>query len=181
MKYLVTSFFFFVCSIVYSQETSSFEASPNSVYVELIGNGIMYSVNYDRVIKTRDRMKFSARIGFSYVDIGLFDEIEGVVVPIELLGWIGDKGHFEFGAGLSSQFVTLEDDSLLGGPSERYDSQAYYLTGRLGYRLQKPDGGFLFRAGFVPMVLLGENNSERVSSDRPSFVPWFGFSFGYSF
>jgi len=118
MKYLVTSFFFFVCSIAYSQETSSFEAPPNSVYVELIGNGIMYSVNFDRVIKTRDRMKFSARIGFSYVDIGLFDEIEGVVVPIELLGWVGDKGHFEFGAGLSSQFVTLEDDSLLGGPSE---------------------------------------------------------------
>lgn len=171
-------FLIIVTTKVQSQDRSNFK--PNAVYLELFGNGILYSFNYDRVISSNGKLKFSTRVGFSYVDIDLFDDIRGAVIPIEFLGWIGNKGHLEFGTGLSSQFVQINDVSILGQPEE-YSSNAFYLTGRLGYRLQKPDGGFLFRIGFVPMILLSESTTSNNPNERSEFVPWFGLSFGYSF
>ncbi|MEQ9468292.1 MAG: hypothetical protein RLN88_12840 [Ekhidna sp.] len=176
MKTIYCCIFLFLTFATSAQDTST-DPKPNALYLELFGNGIMYSINYDRLITTSGNLKISGRVGYSYVNIDLFDEVKGNVIPVEILGWVGNnKGHVEFGVGLSSQFVETKDVSILG-PTQETKSNAYYLTGRVGYRLQKPDGGFLFRAGFVPMYLL----SESTSTDRPEFVPWFGLSFGYSF
>lgn len=179
MKSIYCCIFALLACAATAQDTgTSNEPKPNAIYVELFGNGILYSINYDRLLSTNGNLKISARVGFSYVDIDLFDEIKGTVIPIEFLGWMGNKRHLEFGVGLSSQFVEVKDVSILG-PTQQVTSNAYYLTGRVGYRRQKPDGGFVFRAGFVPMFLLSESNSD--ASSRSEFVPWFGLSFGYAF
>lgn len=171
--------FFLTWGAVAQEQSTAKTYKPNAVYLELLGNGILYSINYDRLLTTHRNLKISGRVGFSYFNIDLFDEMKGTSIPIEFLGWNGkNKGHFEFGVGLCSQFVEVNDVSILG-PTQRTSSNGYYLTGRVGYRLQKPDGGFLFRVGFVPMILIAERSSGDV--DRTKFVPWFGLSFGYSF
>lgn len=51
------------------------------------------------------------------------------------------------------------------------DNDARFVVPSVGYRYQRPGGGFLFRAAFTPFVRI---NSGDV-------LPWGGLSFGYSF
>lgn len=57
----------------------------------------------------------------------------------------------------------------------------YGLSGRLGYRYQKPDGRFLWRIGFTPL-LQRERPGLYYDPTAPFriFTPWGGVSVGYA-
>lgn len=73
--------------------SNSFEGTKNAFYVELLGNGLIFSANYDvRLIN-----KFGARLGVGYVG-----GTEAGVLTIPVMGNIllGKNGkYFEIGAG----------------------------------------------------------------------------------
>jgi hypothetical protein len=75
--------------------------------------------------------------------------------------------HLELGGGLTVSFGD-EQDWYDFEDSEEDKFASVFATGIVGYRYQKPDGGFQFRAVVTPF--LGE----------PGFFPWAGVSFGYS-
>jgi len=58
---------------------------------------------------------------------------------------------------------------------------SYGLTGRLGYRYQKPGGRFIWRIGFTPLL---QRERTRLYYDPHApfnvFTPWGGISVGYS-
>jgi len=136
--------------------TTSFEGSKNAFYVELLGNGLIFSANYDvRLIN-----KFGARIGIGYVGGS-----EGGVLTVPVMGnvLLGKNGkYFEIGAGAT----------FLSGTGDIFDlaEDASTTVGTLSfmYRRQPEDGGFMWKIGITPIFAEGV------------FVPyWAGLGLGY--
>ncbi|MCO6464628.1 MAG: hypothetical protein J5I52_10830 [Saprospiraceae bacterium] len=131
--------------------------SKNAVYGELLGNGLIFSFNYDRRLINN----VGARVGLGFVG----SASDGGVVTVPVMGNIllGKNGrYFEIGAGITylsgtGDFFDLEDEpsSVLG-------------TFSLMYRRQPADGGFMWKIGLTPMLAKG------------FFFPyWGGLSLGY--
>ncbi|MGM0545609.1 MAG: hypothetical protein ACQEST_02710 [Bacteroidota bacterium] len=139
--------------------------SQNSVYFEALGNGIIYTVNYDR--KFTDH--FGARGGFMIIS-GRDEETNesaGIGIFPLMANYLAGSGNhrLELGAGLIVATIgaNLEDHGRIseqgvGGPTTTF-----------GYRYQPAGGGFLFRAGLTPFF----------SGGTPYL--WGGLSLGYTF
>jgi hypothetical protein len=108
----------------------------------------MGSLNYDLIISRTRFLATSLRMGAIYWQNG-YDNM--LMIPLELDFHSNPKGssHFEFGPGFTPTFYFYPDY-----PNE----YGYCLLVRLGYRYQKPCGGFLFRAGLTPGILLTEGD-----------------------
>jgi hypothetical protein len=136
----------------------------NAVYVELIGNGLLYSVNYDRMLTDH----LSARVGASYLGARTDTESASLAtfpVMINYLTGARSNHHFEAGAGVTLLTASAED--LDDFEEAGFDGIAGTAT--LGYRYQRPQGGFVFRSGLTPFFGAG---GVLVSA---------GVSLGYSF
>jgi hypothetical protein len=155
------------------------DGGANSVYAELLGNGGLYSINYDRRLGAGGA---SVRVGAASWQTtgGLFvsasdERTSFVTVPVLLNALTGaGNHHLELGAGvlLGSRTVTR----TLGGGSER--STIVDATGTLGYRRQRPGRGWVFRLGLTPFYGFG---SEEEAYPEKGFFLSGGLSVGYSF
>lgn len=134
--------------------------SLNAVYVEALGVGGFYSLNYERRISEI----ISLRGGFTAWN-GL------VGFPLMVNGLLGQDGdYFEIGVGLVPGYTPI---SLLSSRSfiiRGTGNEVVYGTATLGYRYQPHDGGLLFRISFTPIF-------ER----HNTFMSWGGISAGYAF
>jgi hypothetical protein len=140
--------------------------SRNSVYVELGGNGLLYSVNYDR----RFTDHFGGRAGFMIFggesDELTDDQVSIAILPVMANYLVGLGSHrLELGVGLLF--------GVAGADTENFGTASTAgiggVTTTFGYRYQPTGGGFLFRAGLTPFY----------SDGRPQL--WGGVSVGYSF
>lgn len=133
----------------------------NSLYLELGGNALAYSINYDRIVG--DVFSVRAGIGFFSTDLdeGGSSSIAGIPIMANYLLGSGNS-RLELGAGIL--IVTGSFD--VAGASDSGAGVAG--TGTFAYRFQKPEGGVFFKAGFTPIIAGG------------SFIPWFGVSIGYT-
>ncbi|MFQ5865286.1 MAG: hypothetical protein ACE5IW_08680 [bacterium] len=137
----------------------------NSIYLELLGNGILYSINYDRMFSE----SICGRIGIMYIPTGEVDGEENVnvtIVPVTANYLVG-KGKHKLELGLGALFVFADRDFDEQGGA--VDEQGVAGTATFGYRFQPLNGGFVFRIGFTPIF-----------TDN-GFAPWGGLSFGYGF
>ncbi|MHC1777770.1 MAG: hypothetical protein AB9834_20390 [Lentimicrobium sp.] len=129
----------------------------NSVYFELLGNGAVYSINYDRNILINKETALFLRIGGN--------EYHGEETSVRSYNLI-------FAAGL-----------LNGGPRHFFEVESGFtwfsnepdrlIVLSTGYRYQGRKG-LLFRA--TPMYII---NTEKGDTFGNSL--WFGLSLGYSF
>lgn len=120
-------------------------ACPSSVYFEALGNGLLYSVNYDRLL-TRS---LGARVGVSHFAP---DEVSVTTFPMTAYCLVGSGNHkLELGLGAC---VMLQGDrqsfSFMSSLDEEFKGNGVLGTATLGYRHQHPEGGFVFRAGVTP-------------------------------
>lgn len=153
-----------VSTISFAQENT--RERGRGVFVELFGNGLGYSFNYDqRFDKRFDGLGFKA--GLSYFAI---DGNSVATLPVGLNYLLGKNGkYFEMGAGAT--FLRAEDstNAFAVGDSR---SVGTGTVGHMifGYRREPEEGGFLFRASMTPLFGQG------------TFFPfWFGISLGYAF
>lgn len=172
-----------------AQDQSSFinEIKKNSLYFELLGNGVAYSINYDRIIPISDQLKLAPRVGFEFLPRkNEYDQKYGKIsIPLELnLLWRKQKESKNFvEAGLGLSLFSLIKGYNLNQFNERTDTQyqmAKITTIRLGYRHQKPQGGLMYRAGILARLTQDDFSRSRVGDDL-FFVLWPGFSIGYAF
>jgi len=78
-----------------------------------------------------------------------------------------------YSSGLVQHFTREEQYD----PYELIVKKSIYGSVRLGYKYQKPNGGFFFKAGLTPVFeLYAISGSELETS-----YPFFCFSLGYSF
>jgi hypothetical protein len=194
MKNILTVFcFIFSFGFAQAQEVSedTLQTARNSLFVELGGSTYLYSINYDRIFYSSKWLSSSARVGvfYNWMGRGSFG------VPVEVNGLIGKGKHFlEIGVGGSYTYgvegVEWRTPNTFGKEGiERFS--AVFATGRLGYRFQKPEGGFFFRAAYTPTARLFTDNPyygtpidsyhEERDAGFTGFTNWFGISVGRSF
>ena len=136
----------------------------NLIFVELGGNGLLCTINYDRALTE----SFTLRLGIGHLTEGAIpvsaDQTSAVSrasfgVPL-LVNYVrGNARHrLELGAGITI-FAAAAGASLVEPVA----------TAVIGYRYVPSEGGFTYRIGFTPLV------STR------AVLPWGGLSFGYLF
>jgi hypothetical protein len=167
----------FCCRDLLAQAQNPFlpldEASytKNCLYVELLGQGILYSINYEhRFIEA-----VSGRIGYTKWTIPAFFfliagtvEMECFPVMINYLSGSGDH-HFEIGLGAILGRIELSGEEIFFG-SKIDGKETFALgTGTLGYRYQPVASGLLFKIGLTPIF----NSKDAALSG--------GISLGYAF
>lgn len=131
----------------------------NSINVEIGGYTGVGAIFYERVIFNSQNFKTTAQIGYG---------LGGIPVIIhELISF--SNNHLEFGLGiLFPELPTLNIN----------DNSKPFMTGRLGYRYQKPDGSFIFRIGLLP-IISDDDYGFYINNTR--ILLWPGISFGYTF
>ena len=136
----------------------------NAVYLGLFGNSFFYPhISYDRILYAKENFQWVVGSGF-WVAGGNFDKSRDLILSPQSSFMLGRKHHLEAGLGYSLALYNLSDSQ---------DNNDYAIMMRIGYRYQKPDGGFFFRTGFTP--------SLRNSIFSAQFFPWAGISIGGSF
>jgi len=134
--------------------------SNKTLYFEGLGNGIVYSINYDwRFTPGSDGI--GARVGFG----GFYAQKDVVItLPVMVNYLFGKNGHFlELGAG--GGFYRFPDN-IVGD----YDYEGFIgATFSVKYRWQPPEGGFMFTVGWTPILT------------NESAPYWMGIGFGHAF
>lgn len=157
------------CSGAYSQDTDT-SYTRHSVYYELFGQGILYSLNYDY----RFSRNLSGRIGYTHL-VGSFffiDSFSITGVPLMLNYLVGrDKHYFELGGGIITGKIKIRDTDHGSFFEDNYTDESNFTIGTatIGYRYQPAIQGLIMRVGFTPFF-----NSHGA-------LPWVGWSLGHSF
>jgi hypothetical protein len=170
---------------VYSQNIDSTlsqfqNTSKNTIFFEALGNGFLYSVNYDRLVTPN----IAVRIGFSILPI-IVPDVNSLImsVPISasyLHHFPNSPSNIELGLGFSTVNSTSDGyppAHILG--RKPFSETFVFVVPMLGYRLQPKQGGFNFRVLWTPLTWsLG---IETTTSKPPAFWYWFGLGLGHTF
>jgi hypothetical protein len=153
------------------------EARPrtalNEIFFEALGSGLLYSLNYERII---DKWNVGLRVGVSYFTYAVSSYNRSgnlTLVSFPVLAsyyyglWRGH--HLQLGLGATILYTGVATDSL--GTSFDAERSGFGLAASavIGYRYMPRDGGVSFGIGFTPLV--------RASK----FLPWGGANVGYAF
>ncbi len=146
--------------------------AKNVVFAEALGNGLFYSINYERII---DRWNIGLRGGVSYFTYGVSSygksgNLTIVTFPIVASYYVGTPKHkLQLGLGGTILYTGVSSDSTGAKFESERSGAGISATAVIGYRYLPPDGGFTFGVGFTPLL-------------RPGlFLPWGGAEAGYSF
>lgn len=167
MKSIVTTFIASVLfSAMYAQiETKQRPQRAQNLYLEGMGNSIVWAVNYDTRFEASDKgAGFS--IGAGGLSLAGFSLVN---VPVVINHLLGRDGHYlELGAGVN--FTYLGNNSELF----RVNETTILGTTTFGYRFQPMEGGLMCRLTVNP--LFGAPDAQFF------FFPFFGgLSLGYTF
>lgn len=161
--------------ITKAQNDSNLILEKNSIFVEIGGNAIIYSINYDRLIDVSTKFKISTRIGIHYTNKLPLQYYRTLCIPIEISGLYsiyGSKHFVEIGSGLSylNSYDKITD----------HTEDIIILALRLGYRFQKPEGGIFVKIGFVPLYDWLVFNADPAVPHQTWFLSG-GLGIGYTF
>lgn len=142
----------------FAQQVNQSSLKRNSIFLELAGSGLIYSLNLDHLISE----KVAARIGFSHISGDVFlDTFTTIPLGVSALKPINGENHF-FEYGLGSTFVINHDD----------DETNFFPGPILGVRGQDVlNGGGFWRITLTPFYDTHDNG----------FYFWGGVSVGKSF
>ncbi len=160
-------------------QTKHERTAMNSIYLELGGNGPLYSLNYERFLA--DEM--SVRIGVMFMSVsatvssGSSTSSANVTwfdapLTMSYLGIGGPNHKLELGAGAVFMYFSGSGASTFSAVATA-NGFVIAPTAIVGYRYVPTDGGFNFRAGFTPLFISAGGKS--------TFFPWGGIAAGYGF
>jgi hypothetical protein len=149
------------------------QETNNAAYFELGGSAIVPSFNYERRMTEQwfGRIGLTVVTGESVSSTGESESDTTFIVPLTG-SWVSRpemNHHLELGGGVTIAGGDRQDLFEFGdddGDEENFSTA--FVTGIVGYRYQKPEDGFQFRAAFTPVAGGGD------------FLPWAGVSFGYA-
>ena len=160
-----------------AQKEAEIFTSRHSAFLEVGGNGILFSLNYEHIFWQKGKLKTAARVGITpllFIDFNEKLYIGPPFIPTEVVGFLGRKNHhFEFGAGYTPFWLPASKDKF-SSETDPYQ-YGYFLPFRLGYRFQRPEkGDYFYRVGYTPVFIS--------IKDKFLFEPLFcGISIGKNF
>ncbi|MCB9613147.1 MAG: hypothetical protein H6722_11895 [Sandaracinus sp.] len=171
-----------VVAPVYVPEETIEGRARNTVFGEGFGAGILYSLNYERLVHE----DVALRVGFGFVGFDAYDPDGGsaraslTLVPLSVsyLG-IGSTNHiFEIGGGATLAIAAARIDDGIVSRSSGFGA---FGTAFAGYRYHPSEpAGFHFRAGLMALIARGLNLSDD-DPNRFGAVPWPYVGAGASF
>ncbi len=150
--------------------------SRNAVFFELLGNGGLYSFNYERMLTE----SLGLRVGYAYWDSPIIWDgnapVRYVTLPVtaSYLLFQGER-KLELGGGITFGQGTLDRFS---NADHREDFSFRTVTAIVGYRSQPPGRGYLFRVGVTPFYSFDDGDEAYPD---PGLTMSAGVSFGYRF
>ena len=145
----------------------------NDVFFEALGSGLLYSLNYERMI---DKWNIGLRAGASYFtyavsSYGKSGNLTLVSFPVMASYYYGlwRGHHLQLGLGATIFYTGVATDSLGTSYDAERSGAGLAASGVVGYRYKPRDGGVSFGVGFTPLL--------RASK----FLPWGGANVGYAF
>jgi len=144
-----------LCSTV--EPAFSLESAKNSIFFEAASKGPLYSLNYDRIIRQGETMAYSLRAGFSI-------EKNALSFPVGFNFITGSYDHHvEFGLTIIPYFDYYEDNPVIdyADKSDKY----IYVNPAVGYRFQKPERSFFFKAAIGPSIFLDPPSNDFWAMD----------------
>jgi hypothetical protein len=146
---------------------------PNAIFFEALGSGLLYSINYQRMLAD---IPLGLRVGASFITYKV-SSAEGsgnlllATLPLMVSYYVGPPRHkLELGLGATVIYFSASSDSTgtkFEGPGVGLGIAA---SGVIGYRYMPDTRGVTFGAGFTPLL-----------RSPKGFLPWGGASVGYAF
>jgi len=155
---------------VFDERILKEEYSKNCIYVELLGIGGLYSVDYEY----RFAESLSGRIGFTRWSVpwGLFvvGSFDVVGFPVLVSYLVGSGGHYlEVGGGVLIYSAKLSGSDVFFGSPVNGETSGALGAVSIAYRYQPSRGGLLFRVALTPLTNF---SSAKI---------WGGLSLGVAF
>jgi hypothetical protein len=151
----ITSFTVWAQDINNVYDNENYSSKENVLFVEAGGNGILLSMNYERLIKNN----IGLRIGVG--SLGFF----GLTMPAMVNYYIGNERKLELGLGLIyTDYFEIET-------KESFPNGKFLIVGTIGHKFQRQEGGIVLRFSFTPIY---NPVDEKI-------IPFGGISIGYSF
>mgnify|MGYP001596852598 CR=1 FL=1 len=174
--------FLFLPFFSFSQEINKANAfkdkkrvlDKNNVYLELLGSGYYYSINYERLIVASKAVAFFGRGGIEYLFFKGMDKVVHFPLAVNML--IGKKKHFlEMGAGALLR-LDFSGDAVGDGYYLTTPPTRIIFTPVLGYRFMSARNSYgetvMVRVMATPLI------GMNVFDNTPNIIPSFGLSIG---
>ena len=156
MKIKITILLAFLCSgSISSQEVGN----QNRIYLELLGKGLFYSINYEReVIHTEMNINVNVSAGLSvFPGFTSLEKSIDLFLPFEVNGaYSFGNHHAVFGYGTTFwkykiNHIEIDNTNLSQQPIEPtlVVIKEWFAHFCIEYRYMKPDGGIMAKAGFM--------------------------------
>jgi hypothetical protein len=151
---------------------------PNAIFAEVLGNGLTYSLNYERIFApwTSGPWSLGIRGGASYVAYKISDAAGSGVLhlasfPVVVSWYVGLPHHkLQLGLGATLLYVSAIADASGTTYSSTSEGFGIAATAVIGYRYMPEHTGFTFGVGFTPLLRATKG-----------FLPWGGASAGIAF
>ena len=178
MRILASFFLLLFCSLsVQGQDIVDNPRRNKAVFIELFGNGIGGTVNFDTRLAKGAQGGHGIRVGIGgypnlrNVDVlGNSNTASLISLPISYNYLLGRRrSAFEAGAGVTPIFSKVRATRINGTTFEETDATVAGFA-NIGYRYQPIHSGFVFRFTWTPAL-----------TNEGFFPSWFGISFGYGF
>ncbi len=156
-----------------AEEPRDEHVPSNALFFEVLGTGLLYSINYQRML---DRIPLGLRAGVSFITYKV-SNAQGsgnlllATLPLLVTYYVGPPRHkLELGLGATLIYFSASSDATgtkFEGPGTGLGIAA---SGVIGYRYVPETRGVTFGAGFTPLL-----------RSPKGFLPWGGASVGYAF
>jgi hypothetical protein len=153
-------------------EAASVHPIGHVAFVEVLGNGLLYSANYELYVRP---WNMGFRAGTSFFTTKISDSVLShnytlVTVPLVANYYVGTVHHkLQLGLGATLLYTRLSTDAL-GNSYGTDNGLGAAATAIIGYRYFPADRGFSFGLGFTPLL--------RASK---GVLPWGGVEVGWVF
>ncbi len=135
--------FFFTKKVVSQNIDTTFQ-SKNAIYTDFSTQGAFYSINFERIFYQNKKINISYRFGLTILK-------DDIAFPMGINLFTGKKNsHLDFSLVIIPYIFDYK--SFLS--SNDLSDKCMYVAPGIGYRYQKPSGGFFFRVLVSPMIFL---------------------------
>jgi hypothetical protein len=151
-------------------------SAPNAIFAEVLGNGLLYSLNYERLFPA---WNVGLRAGASFLTYKISSAAGAgnlvlaswpLMVSYYFSPWGSSPHKLELGLGATVLYVAASSDSSGTKYSGSEEGLGVAASAVVGYRYWPAKRGITFGIGFTPLVRAGAG-----------FLPWGGASGGYAF
>ncbi|MDO3696059.1 hypothetical protein QVZ41_14495 [Wenyingzhuangia sp. chi5] len=155
------------------------QKNNSNIFIELGGNAITYSVNYEKIIKQIKNHNLAIRIGGSYFKKKGQNNIIGIPIGVNLITNNNKNHHLDLGAGVSYSKGFIQSGTVNNNEWDSYEE--LFFIPSIGYRYDKLKKGINFRIAYTPLISIKIlDDIDRVISENFKYSH-FGIMVGYRF